>query len=174
MKALAKQNLIIIVALTVLGVLGRWLPHPPNFTPVIAIALYSGLRLRPRSLAIVVPFAIMILSDLMLGFHSIAFFTYPVLILLAVMGTGKVQNSIKFFDVASFSVLGAVLFFLVSNLGVWVMTEMYTHTAQGLMACYVAGLPFFQSTLVSTLIFGIVFYAVDKMALRALSSAKAG
>jgi hypothetical protein len=159
---LALAGLIVLAALT------RLLPHPPNFSPVEAIALFGGAYFLSRSAAIIVPLVGMFVSDLVLGFvhggtyfeyftHAGFWLVYACIALTTLMGfnlRGRVNGT----RVLGYSLAGSVLFFLVTNFGTWATGAMYPHDAQGLMAAYVAGIPFFQWTVLGTLFYSAVLF----------------
>ena len=128
----------------------RLIPHPPNFTPVIAMALYLpiffGLWCIPFLL---LAFAI---TDYFIGFHSLLIWTWSSLALVGLISLyGKNILSRLF---ATF--LGAIIFFIISNFGVWYSGGLYDHTIEGLIKCYIMALPFFTNTLLSTIIFALL------------------
>lgn len=107
-------NLLILLACLILGVFSRWLPHPPNFTPVIAIAIFIGMRFQQKWLVVLTPLAIMFISDIFLGFHNTAIVTYASLILLSLAVMSAPKNGIfksKSIQIASFSLVGSIWFF---------------------------------------------------------------
>ena len=159
---LALAGLIVLAALT------RLLPHPPNFSPVEAIALFGGAYFARRSAAIWVPLAAMFLSDLALGlvnggiywsyFLSAGFLlVYLCIALSALLGFG-LRGRVSVLRVGAFSLLGSALFFLATNFGAWLGSPMYPQTGAGLAAAYVAGIPFFQYTLLGTLFYSALLF----------------
>lgn len=149
--------------------LTRLLPHPPNFSPVEAVALFGGAYFASRAWAIAVPLVAMFLSDLALGlvnggiyfqYFASAHFAaiYLCIALTAVLGFG-LRGKVSGARVLGYSLLGSVLFFLLSNAAVW-LTAVPGHgaCAQGLMPCYVAGLPFFQWTVLGTLFYSALLF----------------
>ncbi len=161
-----RTKLFTLVCLVLLGFMARLLPHPTNFTPIVAMALVAGAYARPRWLALALPLAAMYLSDLVLnntfyasyyeGFTFTADLgTYVALGLTAFLPLAlKTQSDSNWLRMLSTGLGGAVLFFLISNFGTWAMSGMYPLNMAGLAACMAAGLPFFPSTLASTLLFG--------------------
>jgi hypothetical protein len=136
----------------------RLVPHPPNFTPIGAMALFSGAYFGRRWLAFVAPLGAMLLSDAVLGFYSGFWITYLAVALIVLIGWLALSR-VSTLRVAGAAVASSIIFFLVSNFGTWALSGMYPHTASGLAACYVAAIPFFQNTLAgdlfySTLLFG--------------------
>jgi len=140
----------------VLGVLSRVLLHIPNFTPVIAIALFSGVYFEKKQ-AIILPLILFALSDLIIGFHNTMFFTWGSMLLIVSIGFWLRQHKNVSMIFAA-SVGSAILFFLVSNLGVWMTGELYSRTLAGLTECFVMAVPFFKTTLLSTLIYTAIFF----------------
>jgi hypothetical protein len=136
----------------------RLVPHPPNFTPIGAMALFSGAYLGRRALAFAAPLGAMLLSDAVLGFYSGMWVNYLAIALIVLVGW-VVLSRVSPLRVGGAAIVSSILFFLVSNFGTWGLSGIYPHTAAGLIACYVAAIPFFQNTLAgdlfyATLVFG--------------------
>lgn len=159
---LALAGLIVLAALT------RLLPHPPNFSPVEAIALFGGAYFAARGWALVVPLVAMFLSDLALGlvnggiyfdyFASAGFLlVYACIALSTVLGFG-LRGRVNGARVLGYSLVGSVLFFLVTNFGAWLGSPAYPQNAAGLAAAYVAGIPFFQWTVLGTLFYSALLF----------------
>ena len=173
-------GLIIAVALT------RLIPHPPNFSPVEAMALFGGAYFAKRSWAVLVPLVAMFISDLGLGlmmggdyfqyFVSAGFLlVYFTIAALSLLGIG-LRNKISVLRVAGYGIAGSVIFYLVTNFGVWFGSSFYTQTASGLIAAYVAGLPFLQNGVLGTLFYSAVLfggYELLKQRLPALANTRA-
>ena len=132
----------------------RFIPHPPNFTSLIALSFYIpailGIRYLP---ALVMSFAV---TDVVIGLHSITFFTWGSVIIIGLI---SVYFTFSILSRLSGALLGALIFYLISNFGVWI-TGSYGYTIEGLIACYTLAIPFFGYTLVSTIVFStfLVFY----------------
>ena len=136
----------------------RLVPHAPNFTPIIAIAIYAGIKFDNKYLALIVPIFSMVISDFFIGFHSSMLAVYFCIVLNVFIGIffSKKFTLIKYMYL---SFLGACVFFVITNFSVWLLSDMYPVSIQGLTSCYILALPFFQNTLFSTLFFGcIIFY----------------
>jgi hypothetical protein len=130
----------------------RLLPHPPTFTPALAVALFAGAHFADRRLAVIVPLVAMLIADVFLGLHVTLPFVYAALLLLVLMG-GWLRRRKTVTNVAAAAVGGSVVFFLLTNFGVWLtLPAVYPHTFAGLLAAYVAAIPFYQNTLLSTLL----------------------
>ena len=128
----------------------RFLPHPPNFTPVIAMAFYLPIFFGMWCIPFVLlAFAI---TDFFIGFHSLLVWTWGSLALIGWIS--KYSKNIVSRLFASF--LGATIFFVISNFGVWFNGDLYQFTLEGLIKCYIMALPFFTNTLFSTIIFALL------------------
>ena len=151
--------------LIVLGLFSRLIIHTPNFNPLIAIALFSGIYVS-RKYAVILPLASMVISDLFLGIHNVMAFTWGSILIIALMGL-KLREHKSFKNVFLGSLSSAVIFFVATNFGVWLMTGMYTYDLSGLVNCFVMAIPFFRSSLASTLIYTVVLYGIyEAVALR--------
>jgi len=148
-----RNRLLIISSLVALAALARLLPHPPNFVPVAALALFAGALVPDRRLAFLVPLVAMLISDLFLGFHAGMALIYVCMAITVAIGM-QLTNRIRFTTVAGAAVVSSVLFFVITNFGVWLTSGMYGHNLSGLLACYVAAIPFYHYTLL-----GNAFYA---------------
>ena len=139
-----------LVLLTIIfGILCRVIPHPPNFSPVTAIALFGGLNFSDKRVAYSVPLVILFLSDLILGISLINLFVYTGFITGVFLGT-KIK-SINFGNI----ILSSVSFFLISNVGVWIIG--YPKNIEGLILCYTMAIPFFGYSIAGDLFFGYLF-----------------
>ena len=150
-------RLLVLLSAIIAAAALRLVPHPPNFTPIGAMALFSGAYLGRRGLAFVAPLAAMLLSDAVLGFYSGMQYTYFAVAVVVLIGWA-ISARISPLRVGAGALASSVLFFLVSNFGTWLSSGMYPHTFDGLAACYVAAIPFFQNTLAGDLFFsGLLF-----------------
>lgn len=162
------------IPLIVLGVLSRLIPHPPNAVAMGALALFAGARL-PRRWAWAVPLAAMALSDLILDRGSIAAFgswtrwtSYATFALI--VGLGQLGRAARPWTLGGLAVGGSTLFYLTTNFAVWASGSMYPHTAGGLLACYVAALPFYRNAMVADLAGTVVLFGLDALARRGLDA----
>ena len=151
----------------------RLVPHPPNFTPIGAMALFGGAYLGRRWLAFVAPLAALLVSDLVLGFYAGMWVQYLAVALVVLIAWGVLRR-ISLLRVVGAALVSSVLFFLVTNFGTWALSGMYPLTPTGLAACYVAALPFFQNTVAGDLLYsGLLFggFALLERAVPALRGA---
>lgn len=165
---------LVVAGMVVLAALSRLVEHPPNFSAVTALALFGAAYLPCRKLALVVPVAAMVLSDLWLevltrmgwvtgwmvggrGLHPMMGVVYATTALIAVLGfvLRKYQTVPA---LAGVTLLGSVIFFVITNFYVWLAGTMYPHTAAGLWDCYFYGLPFFRNQLLGDAVYvGLMF-----------------
>lgn len=146
-----------LVAIIAFLALSRCLPHPPNFTPLAAMSLLSGAFLRDWRLALIIPLGAMLLSDLYLGLHNSMLFVYAAMASIVIFSRYGLRR-VSLFRLTSASVLSAVWFFLLTNFGAWLGHETYAPSLNGLMQAYVAGIPFFRNTLLSSVLFTLLAY----------------
>ena len=134
----------------------RFIPHPPNFTSLLALSFYIpvlfGLKFIP------VLFISFILTDFIIGFHNVALFTWGSVILIGLMSKFFLTNIV---NRISGALLGACLFYLITNFGVWSLGS-YGYTLEGLVTCYTLAIPFFTYSLISTFIFSGVIEGLYK------------
>jgi hypothetical protein len=141
----------------------RLLPHPPNFTPVGALALFAGATFASTRTAVLVPLLAMALADLLLHWrHGNALHrgmpaVYGCMLATVWLGRRLVDDR-RTMATATASLLAALLFFVATNFVVWLAEDLYPHDLAGLLACYVAALPFFGPTLASQLLFAAVLF----------------
>ena len=140
---------LIIILFIVFAAIIRLIPHPPNFAPITAMALFGGVYFKNRKLAYAIPLIAMIISDLFLGFYSISIFVYTSFIAITFIGT-----ILKNINVANIF-LSSLLFFIVTNLGVWFLG--YPLTIEGFLTCFTLALPFFGYTIAGDLFFCLLF-----------------
>ncbi len=150
------KKIAIGTAIIILAILSRFVPHPPNFTPIGGVALFSGATLNKKQ-AFLIPLAAMFISDLFLGLHSTIPYVYGSLVLIVLVGMQL--KKIKFTNLLLASLISSVLFFVVTNFGVWFSTDLYPKNINGLMQSYILALPFFKNTLLSDLFYTLsLFY----------------
>jgi len=159
-------SFFIAVAFIILLIASRFLSLAPNFSPVMAVALFSGVFFANRKIAILIPIIAMFVSDLFLGLHSAMIGVYVSFGLIALLGMRMKEVSVK--SVFGNSLLGAIIFFVVTNFAVWT-AGWYGHTFAGLVVCYEMAIPFFRATLASSVLYsGLLFggfYFAEKFAL---------
>ena len=157
----AKNSIYLALGLVALLTLSRLIPHPPNFTPILGMAVFSGAIISKRFIAYLVPLAAMLLSDLYLGFHAsmpIIYFSLAVCVLIGTFIEARVSILNSFLSIS----LGVLVFFLITNFMVWYGSGMYEYSISGLVTCYFMGLPFVQNTFISSILYGMgAFFIYD-------------
>lgn len=157
-KIIETNRLYIAALLVAIGVAARLVPHEPNFAPVAALVLVTGVLLG-RRYALGVALSIMMMSDMILGLYSSVAFTWAAIASIALLG-GYIKKHGLLGRVVVGGIGASVLFFIVSNFGVWISSGMYAHSIAGLVDCYVMALPFFRATLASDLVFTASFFSL--------------
>ena len=145
------------LAIFLLILISRVVPHPPNFTPIIALSFYIPALLGIRYLpALIVSFA---LTDLFIGFHGTALFTWGSVLFIGFLSKYFIKNIISRITGA---LVGACIFYVITNFGVWSL-GIYGYTIDGIITCYVLAIPFFAYSLISTFIFSSIIEGVYKI-----------
>ena len=154
------------ISLILILVFARLIPHPPNFTPIIAAAIVSGYFFKNINLSLLTLLVAMLISDLFIGFYENMIFVYVSLLLITLV-FHKINKKINFKNLFIYGFAGSLIFFLVSNFGVWALGSFgvndlpYEKSLTGLIECYILAIPFFGNTFLSTIIFAypaIFFY----------------
>ena len=154
------KRILAISAIVFTAAFLRLIPHAPNFSPIGAIALFGGAYLNRKYLAYLIPFAALLLSDVFLGFYGIGMLvTYGAFAVSIFLGS-QLKKNLTWYNVAFASVVSSVSFFLITNLVFFYPSAagLYTQNLSGVINCYTAGLPFFQNTLVSDLVYNALFF----------------
>ena len=149
------QTLISYIVIILLAIVARVIPHAPNFAPIGGLALFSGSHFK-KKIALIIPLTAMFVSDIFLGFHKTVPYVYVSFIIISLIG-GLIKNN-KWQSVALASLVSSVLFFLITNFGVWATRTMYVKNLDGLLQSYVMGLPFFRNTVLSDLFYSFSFF----------------
>ncbi len=156
---LEKQNLFPFLIILIM-VLSRLIPHPPNFTPIISMAMMSGYFFKNFNMSVLMLAFTMLLSDLFLGFHNNMIFVYIPLFII-VSFCFKISTKINYKNLFFLGVGSSLIFFLISNFGVWLLGNMYENNINGLINCYILAIPFFKNTLLSTFVFSYAAYGAN-------------
>lgn len=164
----APTRLLVVSSLILAAALTRLLPHPPNFTPITAVALFGGTLL-PLRWAFLITFGAMALSDIALGillgnwsvtFHSTLPAVYGSFALTILLAAWLLRPRCTLGRLAGVTFTASLLFFVVTNFAVWLSGELYPKTWGGLIACYVAALPFFRNSFAGDVLFTAVLFGI--------------
>jgi len=151
-----KPRFIMLAGMILAAAASRLIPHPPNFTPIAAIALFGGAQFSSKRAAFLVPVAGLFLSDLVFGFYAITPVVYASFALTVCLGFLARRRSVQ--RIAFAAVASAILFFALTNFGVWAIDNLYPATAAGLVDCYAAAIPFFRNMLLGNLLFSALLF----------------
>jgi len=141
------------IAMVLLGAGARLLPHPWNFTPLLAIGLFAGNKAQKASTGTFITLSALVLSDAIMGFYSGFWYVYAAALVPVMLGRLVRDRSVG--ALAGVAVASSLSFFIITNFMVWATGQWYPHTMAGLITCYAAALPFYQNQAL-----GDVFYTV--------------
>ena len=147
-----KIALAILIALSV----SRFIPHPPNFTSLIALSFYIPALLGLRYLPILI--LSFIITDLFIGFHGVTLFTWGSVVIIGLFSKYFIKSILSR---VSGALIGAFVFFLITNFGVWSLGS-YGYTIEGFILCYTLAIPFFAYNIISTSIFSAIIESIYK------------
>jgi len=153
----------IVFIIILIGAGLRLVPHPPNFAPVTAVALFSGVYFTRRK-ALLLPILAMVISDIFIGYYELGLMiaVYGSFLLFVILGFW-LKNHKKWYTVLGSSFLAAVIFFLLTNFAVWIFTPWYAKTIPGILQCYLMALPFFRNTLLGNLFYVPLFFGTFEL-----------
>jgi hypothetical protein len=157
------NSLYPVILLIIIAALTRFIPHPFNFTAIGAIALFSGANFRDKRLAYLLPFAVMLITDLIIGFHFSLIPVYGSFAIAVFIGTmiSKNQNVVS---IGIGSIISSVIFFLITNLPFWYLDlKLYPMTISGTIESYTMALPFFRNQLIGDLFYSALLFGIFHM-----------
>lgn len=159
-----------ITGLILAAVISRVIPHPFNFTTVAAVALFAGAKFRDKIWSIIIPMAAMFLSDVLLSlmnhyplFHNTILFVYGSFLIMIVLGWKLQSNKLQPGKIAVYTLISSVLFFVITNIGVWLFGGLYDLNQEGLIKCFAMALPFFKYSLMGDAFFVTVLFGVYEL-----------
>ena len=148
------SNFWVITLMISIAAFVRLLPHPPNFAPIAAMALFGGAHYNKKAFAFAIPLLAILFTDAIIGFYPFAFIVYISLAVIVLLGVVMLKKvSVK--NVLLASLTASVSFFVITNFGVWALGTLYPRTAAGLMESYIAAIPFFQNSLIGDLFLAV-------------------
>lgn len=158
-----KNNLLLVIIISLLVLASRLIPHAPNFSPLLAVMLFTAVYADKKLFYL--PFLALFLSDLLIGFYALGvmFSVYASLGLTFLLGSFLKQHK-NIINVASSALLSALLFFFITNFAVWYFGDWYSRDLAGLALSYSLAIPFFKSTVLSNLVYtGILFTTYETL-----------
>ena len=168
-----ENNFYFVIGLILLASFSRIIPHYPNFTPIIAISLFGGKYFENRNIAFFLPVFILWISDLIINnfildyyktftfFYSGFYWQYFSILLISFIGRNYIKE-ISVFRLLGISISSSLVFFIISNFGVFISSSIYSKDLNGLLICYIAGIPFFYGTLLSSIIYTFSLFGIYK------------
>ena len=165
------KNYFLPICLILVLSFSRLIEHPWNFTPILAVGIFSGFYFKNFILSLFIVILSMFIGDLFLGFHSTMFFTYISLALAVIIGL--FIKHFKFTEILFSGLASSVCFFIITNFGAWLTLEMYEKNFTGLLQSYVLAIPFFHNTLISTFLYLIVLKLIFDLAIKKTSKISA-
>ena len=133
--------------------MGRIIPHPPNFTPILATAIYAPYLIKDKWVAMSLPLLAMFIADLWIGFHPYMLWVYGAIGLSTLISNLSMRFDKEYMQLGIMAILSSILFFIITNFAVWTMWDYYPKTIEGLIMCYTMAIPFFHNTLLSTIVY---------------------
>ncbi len=154
---ITKENILSFLYISVLLAIGRLIPHPPNFTPILAAAIVAPYILNNRFISLLIPLSAMIIADFFIGFYSGIIWVYGSIFLCGVLSEYSKKFKNYKLQLGVMSLLSSIIFFVITNFSVWFFGDLYPKTYDGLLLCYTMAIPFFQNTAISTLLYTGLF-----------------
>ena len=159
-KRLIEPRKALLVAMVIAAAMLRLFPHPLNFTPVGALALFGGASFRSKRMALAFPLLSLAAGDIFIGFHRLMPFVYASFLLSVAIGFW-LRRSRSLLRIGAGVLAGAIQFFLVTNFAMWASSiGSYPKTGAGLLACYAAGAPYFWNTLAGDAFYAALLFGV--------------
>jgi hypothetical protein len=171
LKQIPKFELIVAIILVLFAVSARMFPHPPNVAPITAVALFAGAYL-PRKIALSVPLAAIIISDIFIGFHSLIVVTWGTFVLIGYLSSKWLTKKQSAGRIFGMTIGSSLLFFVITNFAVWAEGFLYPRTAEGLAQSYIMAIPFLRNTLIGDLVFSAALFGMYAVAVRIGTSLK--
>jgi hypothetical protein len=172
-----KQTKTLIISLLIIGIASRLIPHYPNFTAIGAISLFGAAFMNRRTVAIIIPYLVMLVSDMILNnfvyaraypeeykqfvfLYRGALWSYAAFGLIVICGYAIFRNGVDLKRIVFGALGSSTIFFLLSNFGVWASTGVYPVNFSGLLTCYAAGLPFLLNQVMGDLFYSLIIFGV--------------
>lgn len=157
-----KKGVLLVILMLILAAFARLIPHADNFTPLGSIALFGGTYIRNKKLALVITSAAMLLGDILLqvfygtGFHDTMIFVYGALAVITSLGF-LLRKRLQIQTIMVGSLVSSLIFFFITNFGTWT-TGYYGFSGDSLTNCFIAGIPFFNGTLMGDLFYNFILF----------------
>lgn len=161
---------LVITGIVLAAAAIRLAPHPMNFAPIGALAMFGGAYFSSKRAALAIPLLSLIAGDVFTGFHQLIPFIYASFLVSVAIGFW-LRRKRSAPRIGAATIPGAIQFFLVSNFALWASSiGSFPKTAGGLAACYVAGIPLFWNTLAGDLFYATLLFGGMALAERRFPS----
>ena len=168
-----KPRFLVLTGFVFLAALARFIPHPPNFAPIAALALFGGRYFSDKKFAFLIPITAMLITDSVLGFHYLMPAVYLSFSLIVLVGIFQRKWN-KTSGIVAGSVVASTLFFIITNFSEWAVGIIYPKTISGLVMCFTAAIPFYFSSLIGDLFYvSVMFISFELLSKRFLVLAEA-
>ena len=147
------KTIITFLFISFILALGRIIPHPPNFTPILATAIFTPYIIKDKWIAMSIPLLAMFIADLVIGFHPYMLWVYGAIGLSTLISNLSMRFDKEYMQLGIMAIVSSILFFIITNFAVWTMWDYYPKTIEGLIMCYTMAIPFFHNTLLSTIVY---------------------
>ena len=154
---ITKENILSFIYISVLLAIGRLIPHPPNFTPILAAAIVAPYIMNNKFISLLIPISAMIIADFFIGFYSGIIWVYSSILLCGILSDYSKRFKNYILQLGAMSLLSSLIFFVITNFSVWFFGDFYPKTYEGLILCYTMAIPFFQNTVISTVVYTGLF-----------------
>lgn len=163
-----KPRFLVLTGFVFLAALARFIPHPPNFAPIAALALFGGRYFSDKKFAFLIPITAMLITDSVLGFHYLMPAVYLSFSLIVLVGI-FLRKWNKTSGIVAGSVVASTLFFIITNFSEWAVGIIYPKTISGLVMCFTAAIPFYFSSLIGDLFYvSVMFISFELLSKRFL------
>ena len=157
-----KEKIFLFVGFFLLLITSRVFSDIPNFTPTLSLIIFASYYFRNLTISSSIVLLSQIVSDIFIGFYSYIFFVYGSFLVIIYIAP-IIMKKLTSMSVLVTSVISPSIFFIISNFGVWFAGSLYTKDLNGLIECYVAGLPFYDESLLSTILFSYTIFIIYKL-----------
>lgn len=157
-------KIAIIIAIILLAAASRLVKHPFNFTPIVAMAIFSGFYLK-KYWGLVIPLGAMLASDYFIGFYDWQVMASVYAAIIIAYGIGWfLSKHKKWYNILLSAIASSIIFFIVTNFAVWALFDWYPHTWSGLLSCFTLAIPFFRNSFIGDVVYTGAFFAVFELA----------
>ncbi len=157
-----KEKIFLFIGFFLLLITSRVFSDIPNFTPTLSLIIFASYYFRNLTISSSIVLLSQIVSDIFIGFYSYIFFVYGSFLVIIYIAP-IIMKKLTTMSVLVTSVISPSIFFIISNFGVWFAGSLYTKDLNGLIECYVAGLPFYDESLLSTILFSYTIFIIYKL-----------